>query len=139
MKVEFLAKVIDCKLTPEIIKGISTAVSNLNGKIIKITIEESKKKRSLNQNAYYFGVVVQAVLQMFIEAGNDVDDEEVHLFLKREVGKLTKIITDKQGNKSTILQSTARLSTIEFEQYLERIRAWAAGLGVVIPLPRENI
>ncbi len=137
-KVELQAKVINGKLTADVIKSLSTAISNLDGEIIKITIEKGKKKRSTNQNSYYWGVVVQEALSMFREFGNDVDAEEVHSYLKEHVGKLKKVVVDPQGNKETVLQSTTRLSTKEFEDYLERIRAWAAGFGIIIPLPKEN-
>jgi len=136
-KVELLAKVINGKLATEVIRSLSTAISNLDGEIIKIVIEKAKKKRSVNQNSYYWGVIIQEVLLMFREAGNDVDAEEVHSYLKEHVGKLTKVVVDPEGNKESVLQSTTRLSTKEFEDYLERIRAWAAGFGIVIPLPKE--
>jgi hypothetical protein len=37
------------------------------------------------------------------------------------------------------LKSTTDLSTPDFEIYMEKIRAWAAGYGHKIPLPHEII
>ena len=35
--------------------------------------------------------------------------------------------------------STKRLTTMEFESYLERVRAWSATMGIVLPLPNEQV
>ena len=37
------------------------------------------------------------------------------------------------------LGSTAKLSTLEFEIYMEKCRAFAAEHGVAIPLPNEEV
>jgi len=134
----FISKIENGCLFPKVLEAFNKALKNFEGDIVKITLEKSKKNRSLNQNAYYWGVVIQYILDMFREAGNDVNEEEVHLYLKQHIGKLTKVIVEPNGSKKLVLQSTAKLNTKDFEDYLERIRAWAAGLGVVIPLPKEN-
>ncbi len=136
-KLEINAQVTDGKLPPAMEQKLRVILRNLDGKIIKLTVEQKKKIRSLNQNNYYFGVVVQAVLRMFLDEGNDVDAEEVHEYLKKHVGKLTKEIFTPDGEKKETSCTTRRLSTKEFEEYLEKIRAWAASFGVVIPLPNE--
>lgn len=138
-KLQFISKIENGRLMPGIQAQIYLAVKNFEGKFLRITIEEAKKKRSLNQNSFYWGVVVQAVLQMFLDEGNDVDADEVHEYLKAHVGKLTKQLFTPDGSRLHTLCSTARLNTKEFEDYLEKIRAWAAGFGVVIPLPNEPL
>jgi hypothetical protein len=114
-------------------------VSKMDGKRLVLTLKEQKRKRSQNQNAYYWGVVVAAVTQMFRDAGNYVDGEDVHEFLKLRVGKLSRNIVTPKGEVVKSLGSTAKLSTQEFEVYLERIRAWAAEYGCSIPLPHEEV
>lgn len=109
---------------------------------VNITITPRKKTRSLSQNAYYFGVVIPAVQAVFNEAGNNLDSEDVHAFLKSEIGKMTIYVRMPNGEFRPIVGSTKTMTTTEFEEYLEKIRAWAAdpvaGLGVTIALPNEE-
>ena len=42
------------------------------------------------------------------------------------------------GEKIPITKSTTELSTVEFEDYVAKIRMWAASfLSLIIPLPNE--
>lgn len=115
------------------------AVSRSGDKRMVLTLKEQKRKRSLNQNAYYWAVVVQAVTQMFREHGNYVDPEETHEFLKLRVGKLSRVIVTPDGEVVKSLGSTAKLSKMEFKVYLEQVRTWAAQWGCLIPLPNEQV
>jgi hypothetical protein len=126
---------VDGRIPESIWKRLGETVSRLPGKRFIITLKEQKRKRSLNQNAYYWGVVIAAITQMFRDAGNYVDGEDVHEFLKLRVCKLSRLIVTPDGEVHKSLGSTTKLSTMEFEVYLERIRAWAAEYGCVIPLP----
>ena len=99
-----------------------------------------KKRRSLNQNAYYWGCVLPPIVAMFREHGSNVDAEDVHAFLKDNVGKLKQVFVTPDGEVLSGPGSTAKLGTMEFEVYLEKVRAWAAEvLGIAIPLPNEQV
>ena len=88
-------------------------------------VKKAKQKRSLNQNSYYWGVVIK----MFsIEFG--YTDQETHqLYANR-------FLKYERKNKEFV-KSTKDLSTIEFENYLEHCRQFAAKGGLSIPLPNE--
>lgn len=109
------------------------------GKDVRIRIERKRKRRSLSQNAYYFGVVIPMVRQLLLDYGNEVDDEETHAFLKEHVGKLTTSVVGKSGRRMAITKSSASLTTAEFEEYLLRVRKFAAQEGVQIPEPNEHL
>ena len=109
------------------------------GKRVTIKLSPYQKKRSLSQNSYLWGVVYPPIVHMFREAGNSVDAEDVHSYLKEHVGKLKQIFVTADGEILTGAGSTAKLSTMEMEVYLEKIRAWAAEHGVFIPLPNEQV
>ena len=126
------------KLPTSIWQDCMKAVEGLDGKRVSVTVEVIKQKRSSNANAYYWGVVVEAVTQMFRDNGNYVDSEDVHEFLKLRVGKLAQVIVLPDGEVQKGLGSTAKLTTGEFELYMEKIRAWAAEYGCPIPLPNET-
>jgi hypothetical protein len=137
LEIPFLAT--DGRIPSLVWERLAGAVSRLPGKRFIITLKEQKRKRSVNQNAYYWGVVVAAITQMFRDAGNYVDGEDVHEFLKLRVAKLSRMIVTPDGEVHKSLGSTTKLSTMEFEVYLERVRAWAAEYGCIIPLPNEQV
>lgn len=113
-------------------------LSHHDGKDICVTVERKRKKRSLNQNQYYWGVVIPIIRNVLEEYGNEVDDEETHSFLKDHVGKLTSSVVDSVGRRVAITKSSASLTTGEFENYLLRVTAWAAQENVIIPSPSEG-
>lgn len=102
---------------------------------------QSKKKRSLLQNQYYWGCVVPMVKDGLRDAGyNEVktneDAHEIikHLFLKR------KLTSEKNGDEIVIPGSTAKLTTIEFNTLIDEVIQWASEyLGISIPLPNEPL
>ncbi len=124
------------RLTTE---GIVAALRKLEGCTAEVTVKKWVKRRSGNQNRYYWSVVVRMVTEMFREAGNYVDDEEVHEFLKLRVGKLSQNVVDPHGEVYKTLGSTTKLSTTEFEAYMMKIKAWAAEFGLQIPEPNEDV
>lgn len=88
------------------------------------------KGRSNNQNSYLWGVVYQLIAEYTGHSTEELHEAFKHMFLPR-----TTFLGDKEiiANKST-----TELSTSEMEEYLMRIRVWAAQeLGCSIPLPNE--
>lgn len=99
------------------------------GDHVFVTIEKitREKQRSLDQNAYYWGVVVKILAG---ETGYTKD--EMHEALK------VKFLTYENVKGIPTVLSTADLNTKQFEVYLEMVRRWAAmDLGVVIPEPNQ--
>jgi hypothetical protein len=81
------------------------------------------EKRSIDWNAYYFGVMIKYVTE---ETGED--GLKVHDFFGFKYLRLTK----------NTRRSTASLNNSEFETYALQCRMWALEvLGVKIPLPNE--
>jgi hypothetical protein len=116
------------------------AISRAGDKPLVLTLKAQKKRRSLNQNAYLWAVVYPAIVEVFREHGNNVDAENVHDFCKDHIGKLRQVFVTPDGEVLTGPGSTAALGTMEFEVYLEKVRAWAAEtIGVAIPLPNEQV
>jgi hypothetical protein len=118
---------------------LGDAVARMDGTRLVLTLKEQKRRRSLNQNAYLWGVVYPPIVAMFRDAGNSVDADDVHSYLKEHVGKLKQVFVTADGEVLTGSGSTAKLSTMEMEGYLERVRAWAAEHGVAVPLPNEEV
>ena len=101
-------------------------------KPIRIVIVKKKKQRSLNQNSYYWGVVLKII-------GDELGyfPEEMHQCLAT---KFLKKIIELGDECIETYRSTARLKTGEFEDYLQKVRIFAsAELGILVPLPNEII
>lgn len=117
----------------QVIRGLRV----LDGKNVRITVEEIKRRRSDRQNRYYWGCVIPMVTEMFLDAGNSIDGEQVHEFLKDRVGSLKDLISDPHGVIHSVIRSSKTLTTTEWEEFMERVRAWAAEFGCMIPAPNE--
>lgn len=120
--------------------------SSFKGKRIEVTVKQKYKQRSSNQNRYYWGVVVPAILLTFIDIGNDLQQgnpehlEMIHGFLKDKFLDNGIEICNAHGEAEKLPPSTTRLSTVEQEEYHARIIQWAAEyLNIVIPLPNEQM
>jgi hypothetical protein len=100
-------------------------------KEVELTVKRHRQARSLNQNAYYWGVVVRMIGQ---QIGED-DPEAVHEMLKMEHNYYVATVGKKEMR---IPLSTADLDTTAFEAYLEKIRRWSSEwLSLYIPSPGE--
>ncbi len=103
------------------------ALGALEGRRFEVTIRRERKKRSLNQNSYYWGIVVA----MIAEAAG-YEPEEAHEALKWE---LLRVHDD---TRLPTVRSTADLTTVEFEDYMARCRRLGAEVyGIYIPDPNE--
>ncbi len=109
----------------------------LEGKEVTISLGLRKRTRSINQNKYYWGVV----LEIFGNAlGIDVDDLH-EVLISKFLGERVIELVNKDGvkeNYSVSQQRTKALETDEFEDYLEKVRRWAvSNFNIYIPLPNE--
>ena len=107
------------------------------GYSLTITFQRFGNKRTTKQNRYYWGVVVKMIQSRFKELGHDLDSEEVHDFLKAEFNK-REIVTENDHHLQ-IPRSTKELDTTAFNEYIERVRQFAAiTLEINIPDPDDN-
>lgn len=104
---------------------------------VSITVERLHATRSLAQNAWYFGVVLAA-----LEDHTGYGKDELHELMKQMHLPRHRAICDGNGEvkgEFVIGGTTTRLNKVEFGEYCERIRKWAAEqLGVNIPDPNED-
>jgi len=136
---EFTGKITDGKLPAALWERVIGALRHLEGKNVVLSIRELKRRRSNNQNAYMWSVVIRMITKAFRDAGNMVDDDDVYGFLKAEVWKLKQVFVTEQGEVLRGPGSTRKLTTSEMEGILEQARSWAAEtLGINIPLPNEG-
>lgn len=104
--------------------------------MLEVCVKRLRASRSIQQNRYYFGVVL-----VLISEHTGYSADELHDVLKAKF--LPKHLAFSDGNgevkdEFVIGGSTRKLNTVEFGEYMESIRRWAAeDLDVVIPDPRE--
>lgn len=127
------------RIPAETMQSVINVLQSFPGRRMKISLGFVRKKRSDPQNRFYWGVVVPIVTQMFVEYGNEVDAEDVHRFLKGKVGGMTKPIVDRDGAVVTfVVDTSTKLTTYEWEVWMEKIRAWAASIDLFLPYPNEE-
>ena len=105
-----------------------------NDKDMLCEVRKDKRNRSTVQNSYYWFLLT--MLEQ--DTGNDKD--ELHEYFKwiflieKHLVKFESIEDD-----FAYMKSTTKLSTIEMEDYLEKIRIFASReLGCFLPKPNET-
>lgn len=120
-----IAKIINGVLRYDENQFITWAEKQKDGKYA-LSIKKWYKPRSLQENAYYWGVVIELLC-----GHTGYTPEEMHDCLK---AKFLPHGVDEYGLEH--VKSTTKLSTVEFETYMEDIRRWASSeLDVYIPDP----
>ena len=139
MRIEIDSKVVKGKLEKNR-DLISEVIKSLEGKDIVITIEKKRKKRSNPQNSFYHGIVIPILKQGFYNSlGEHVSADEIHTFLKNRF-LFKEIVNEQNAEIIKMPQSTTELTTIQFEEYLDKIREFATEfLSIQIPLPNDTL
>lgn len=122
----FLGQINEGKLSLDKSEQFKQYLHTLNGKRIELTVSKVRRKRTPDQNAWYWGVAVKMIAQ---ETGHEPD--EIHDALKHEF--CPKVLI---GNLVAV-KSTTKLDTVEFgDNMMEKVVRWAAeNLHMVIPMP----
>jgi len=106
-------------------------LSSLEGKQVEVIVQIPRKSRSINQNNYYFGIIVTMISEF---TGHTID--EVHGFL---AGMFLVKHMNILGNETDYVLSSTSLSTTEAENYFSKCREWAAlTLQLSVPEPNEG-
>lgn len=127
----FYGRLINGKVLPSNRKVFDQTLAQYEDGPIVIEIKREKKIRTLDQNAYYWGVVLKTIS---IDTGHN--EQELHDILKAYIPKKTIPFTKKDGTviNVSVPRSTTELSTAEFSEYIERIRAkFGMEFGIIIP------
>lgn len=131
MKIVFHGIIKQGKVKLDLSEKWLVYLSGLEGLRIELTLQKERHARTLSQNSYYWGVIIEILGNHF-----GYEPDEMHEELKRKFNpKISKI-----DSNLTFGGSTARLSTVEFINYIDRIvRYFAQEYGICIPDPGEYI
>lgn len=99
------------------------------GDEVEIEVRKRRSRRSTDQNAYWWGVVIPHIAEY-----TGYTHDEAHEALK------VKFLGQEDVSRGLVrVGSTAKLNTQEFAALVDRVLLWAAEeLGVVIPLPEKE-
>jgi hypothetical protein len=118
-------------------KSFDLEIAMMTGNEVEIIVRKKKKTRSLNQNAYYWGVVIPIIKQGLFDLGIIFSHEQCHDLLKFRFLKEDQHLKD--GLFVERIKSTTELSTSEFMDYMSDVTRWAAEyLSISIPEPNEQ-
>lgn len=140
---EYIAPVVNGKLPDNVRVAIARLLAGFEGKVVRVSINLHRARRSSSQNGYYWSVVVPCWVEIFKECGTFADEKAVHRYLAT-LGGLWEWVTGPDGEAMygedgapiADLRSTTDLSTKEFTDFIEVCRLQAATEhGFDIPPP----
>jgi hypothetical protein len=144
MKITYISHVENGKLTRNR-QPISKAIQSFEGKDVEITISKVKRKRSNNQNAYWWGVVVPIYHKLFTDAGHVCDHNGAHYLLCdliRENHPDTVLFDEVLINDTYVKRTkgTSELTKSEFMSLIAEAQQLASEwFGAYIPDPNEQL
>lgn len=122
----FYGKCIDLTFKPDNQRAWLDFLEKNDKKKVVVDIGLEKSKRSLSQNSYLWGVVYKTIADY-----NGDTEQALHDYFVRTLlpPKFIKVM----GKEIRVPSSTTELNKIEFGEYIEKIRAEVAPMGIVIP------
>ena len=119
---------------------IKDAIATFENKQIVIKIEKAKKKRSTQQNRFYYGVIIPIVQNCLKEAGHIMTNESTHDLIKLKFLKETLFVNETTGEVIERIKSTTELSTSQFMDLLAEINNFTFEyFGVSLPSPNDDL
>lgn len=144
MKITYISHVKNGKLTRNR-QPIAKAIQSFEGKDIEITISKVKRKRSNDQNAYWWGVVVPIYHKLFTDAGHVCDHNGAHYLLCdliRENYPDTVLFDEVLINDTYVKRTkgTSELTKSEFMSLIAKAQQLASEwFGAYIPDPNQQM
>ncbi len=135
---KFTAKAENGKLPDHVARQVGQAIKELAGKFVRVSVEEYKPLRSLNQNRFYFGVVIPAIREHLAQFGAVLSPEEVHDWTVKKVWKHCELVQMPDGEVYDKRLSSKNLTTADWEAKIELTRAYWAERGLILPFPHEG-
>jgi len=119
---------------------VLNAIKSFEGKEVVITIDRLKKKRSNNQNSYYWGVLIPLTKKAILDTWGEVwSVDKTHSYLKENFCFYEKV-NESTGQVIKVPKSTTENTTTEMEFYhLEIRKHLLEWFNVDAPEPNENL
>lgn len=132
MKQSFVCKVVNGQLVYVDARRYKAFMDQVEGNTVDVKIEVRRRKRTLDQNAYWYGVVCKCLSDYLGYTKEEVNDLVEQKFLMR-----TLLI---EGERYGITNKVKNLSTLEFNELKEQVQQWCVeSFNLYIPDPDEQI
>ena len=119
-----------------------TALNRCVGKEVRVRLIRKKARRSLEANAFYWGVVLRDILDGLKVLADDAgelpvftDEDELHDALKWRFLRRAETLVGG-GNLERVPRSS-KLSIAEFSAYVDAVILWAAERGITVRHAQE--
>ncbi len=146
---KFTAKIKNGKILPIERALFWDSIPEFEGKEVQVNLELINT-RSNPQNRYYWGVIISMIHKRLDELGytradlfqdsleSKLSRVDVHEFLKKNFNRSQIINKETGAVLGSSAQTTKKLKTKDFSNYLEHIKRWAVEhLSINIPDPQE--
>lgn len=141
MKAQVRTSILNGKFKRNI-NTVLDIVKQFEGKEVLLTFELPKKKRSNNQNNFYWGICIPLIQNGLKEVTGEyksVNDIHYKILLPL-FAPIREIININTGECLEEKISSSEMTTTQFCQYILEIQKWASEfLGIDIPNPNENM
>ena len=119
---------------------ILKAIKQFEGKTIMFKLSILSKKRSMEQNSYYWAVIIPITKNAINESWGEVwSTEKTHEFLKSKFLFYEKV-NEETSEIIKVPKSTTENTTTDQENYYSEIREFLKEwFNVECPLPNENL
>jgi len=116
--------------TGQLVHDLVTLLNGWDGRFpLRFTVKEMRKRRTLDQNSLYWKQI-----QVIADYVGDSKDS-VHY----DLGCMYLPCTFSKISRRLIPKSTADLDTKEMSEYMEKVSAFASGMGITLPTPEDLI
>lgn len=139
MKVQVITSVVNGKFKRNL-NTVLDIVKQFNGTDVLLTFEKPKKKRSNNQNAYYWSLLIPLTQNAIkTEWGEIWSKEKTHDFYKLHFNYVEKV-NETTSEVIKIPKSTTDNTTTQQEEFHSQIREFLKDwFNVTAPLPNEDL
>jgi hypothetical protein len=119
---------------------ILNAIKSFENSDVILTLEKPKKKRSNNQNSFYWGVLIPLMQSGAKDLWGEVwSIDKAHKHLSNKF-VFHESINEKTGEVSNTPKSTTELTTTGWEVFMTEIRIYLLeDFDINAPEPNENI
>ena len=131
-------KIKDSFFIPNNLEFYKAILKKFNGKDVEVKISKVSNNRSIQQNRYYFGVVLKCFQQGYFDLNNEwLSIDEIHNYCKTK-WNYKEIVNLKTGEVTQIARSTSDLNTYEFMIFIDEIIKFIGEwFGIVVPSPSD--
>ena len=131
----FVGTIEQGKLNVDFSANFDRWLSTLEGQRVTVEVKKFRKNRTLPQMRYYFGVVIERLLEPM---GYRKDEKEkVHQIMKY---KFLRTIDDNGNEYVPTLSEITKVDTVQMGEYLDQIKIFAAQeLNTYIPDANEEV